>query len=111
MDSSLLSRRAFAERLALAAAAPYLLLDVGTPAPARGTSEPVQAPAPEPSPLARALAEGVRLRYPDRFTPDELKTITQTIEVRLRNAERLYQIALTNGDEPDCVFAVYRAPA
>jgi hypothetical protein len=62
----------------------------------------------EPSALAKALAEGIRLRYPDRFTPDDLATITRGIDGRLRAIERLYQTTLTNADEPDFVYSVYR---
>ncbi len=100
-----ISRRAFAERLALAAAAPFVALDL--PALPAG---PAQA-APqetEPSSLARALAESIRLRYGERLSADDLKTITQSIDSRLQNVERLYRVALTNGDEPDVVFSVYR---
>jgi len=102
-----ISRREFAERLALAAAAPYVALDV----PARSPSAvppPLPTQQPEPSPLARALAEAIRLRYGDRLSGDDLKTITQGIEARLQGVERLYRVALTNGDEPDFVFSVYR---
>jgi len=48
------------------------------------------------------------LRYGDRLTPDDLRTITRAIDGRLRGAERLYQAALTNADEPDFVYRVYR---
>jgi hypothetical protein len=94
-----ISRRAFAEQLALMAAAPWFLEDV----------KPAQQPqAQEPSALAKALAETVRLRYPDRFSADDLTAITRSIDGRLRAIERLYQTALTNADEPDFVYAVYR---
>lgn len=92
-----LSRREFAEQLALMAAAPWLMEDLKP-----------QQQAAEPAVLAKALAEGIRLRYPDRFTPDELTTITRSIDGRLRALERLYQTTLTNGDEPDFVYSVYR---
>lgn len=98
-----LSRREFAEQLALMAAAPFLLEDFKT----ASVSHQPQQPA-EPSALAKALAEGIRLRYPDRFTPEDLTTITRGIDGRLRAVERLYQTPLTNGDEPDFVYAVYR---
>lgn len=101
-----ITRRAFAERLALAAAAPFVLEDLrALPLPS-----PRQAPQQEtvPSPLARALAESIKIRYGDRLSAEDLKTITQSIDTRLRNAERLYRQALTNGDEPDFVFSVYR---
>ena len=95
-----MSRRAFAEQLALMAAAPWFLEDL-KPAPP-------QQQAQEPSALAKALAEAVRLRYPDRFTADDLATITRGIDGRLRAIERLYQTTLTNADEPDFVYSVYR---
>lgn len=96
-----ISRRAFAEQLALAVAAPYFLED----------SPPAQQPQqqqPEPSALAKALAETVRLRYPDRFSAEDLTAITRGIDNRLRQIERLYQTQLTNADEPDFVYSVYR---
>jgi len=94
-----ISRREFAERLALVAAAPWFLEDLK---PAQ------QQQAQEPSALAKALAEGVRLRYPDRFSADDLTAITRSIDGRLRAIERLYQTTLTNADEPDFVYSVYR---
>jgi len=48
------------------------------------------------------------LRYGDRLTADDLRIITRAIDGRLRGAERLYQTALTNADEPDFVYRVYR---
>lgn len=95
-----ISRREFAERLALVAAAPWFVDDLKPPQPAQQ--------AQEPSALAKALAEGVRLRYPDRFSADDLTAITRSIDNRLRQIERLYQTPLTNGDEPDFVYSVYR---
>jgi len=97
-----ISRRAFAEQLALVAAAPWFLDDV------RPSPHQPQQQQQEPSALAKALAEGVRLRYPDRFTADDLAAITRSIDGRLRAIERLYQTTLTNADEPDFVYAVYR---
>jgi hypothetical protein len=102
-----ISRRAFAERLALAVAAPYLVDEVPLSRRERGPGGEVQQPQ-EPSALAKALAEGVRLRYPDRLSADDLATITRGIDNRLRQIERLYQTTLTNGDEPDFVYSVYR---
>lgn len=97
-----ISRRDFAEQLALIAAAPWFLEDL-KPVPRQ---QPQQAA--EPSALAKALAEGIRLRYPDRFSPEDLATITRGIDGRLRAIDRLYQTALTNADEPDFVYSVYR---
>ena len=98
----MISRREFAEQLALMAAAPWFMEDMPEP----------RAPNPqaqqEPSALAKALAEGVRLRYPDRFSADDITAITRSIDNRLRQIERLYQTQLTNADEPDFVYSVYR---
>jgi hypothetical protein len=115
-----ISRRAFAERLALAVAAPYLIGESpafalsGTACPERSEGESGMggggqaAQSQEPSALAKALADGIRLRYPDRFSADDLATITRGIDTRLRQIERLYQTTLTNADEPDFVYSVYR---
>jgi hypothetical protein len=103
-----ISRRVFAEQLALMAAAPYLVDEFPLARRERGSGgEDPQAPQ-EPSALAKALAESVRLRYPDRFSADDLTAITRSIDSRLRAIERLYQTALTNADEPDFVYSVYR---
>jgi hypothetical protein len=104
-----ISRRVFAERLALAAAAPFIIGDLlpGTLA-ADTVASPPPPQGPEPSPLAATLAEGVRLRWPDRFTPDDVAALARAIDGRLRGAERLYQTPLANADEPDFVYSVYR---
>jgi len=94
-----ISRRAFAEQLALLTAAPWFLEDV-RPSQQQQTQEP--------SALAKALAETIRLRYPDRFSADDLTAITRSIDGRLRAIDRLYQASLTNADEPDFVYSVYR---
>ena len=118
MESSI-TRRDFAERLALAAAAPFVAEGLGTRASGLGRAisgaeprapSPEPQASPEPSALARALAEGIRLRYGDRLSADDLKTITQGIENRLQGLERLYRVTLANADEPDFVFSVYRGP-
>jgi hypothetical protein len=106
-----ITRRDFAELVALAAAAPFVAEGVGTWGSGLGMARPStqpQAPSPEPSPLARALAESIRVRYDGRLSADDLTTITQGIESRLQGLERLYRVTLTNGDEPDFVFSVYR---
>ena len=111
---SAISRRDFAERLALAAAAPFVVLDLPlSAAPAAALPPPGATPLAEqaePSPLAKALAEAIRLRYGDRLSGDDVKTITAGIESRLQGLERLSRVALTNADEPDFVFSVYRGP-
>jgi hypothetical protein len=101
-----ISRRAFAERLALAAAAPLLLGEFSPLAAEPAPQAPQQLT--EPSALAKTLAEAIRLRYGDRLSADDLATITRNIDGRLRGVDRLYQVALANGDEPDFVFRAYR---
>jgi hypothetical protein len=103
-----ISRRRFAEQLALAVAAPYFVEEFPLARRERGPGGEDAQQQPEPSPLAIALAETVRLRYPDRFSADDLAAITRSIDNRLRQIERLYQTQLTNADEPDFVYAVYR---
>jgi hypothetical protein len=106
-----ITRREFAELLALSAAAPYIVADIPplpVPFPS-ATGSPHGAPQQaEPSPLANALTEAIRLRYGDRLSAGDLKTIAQGIESRLQGLERLYGVALANADEPDFVFSVYR---
>ena len=99
-----LSRRGFAEQLALLAAAPWFVDDV-TPTLSQAQ---VQAQAQEPTALAKALAQTISVRYPERFSADDLAAITRSIDSRLRQIDRLYQTQLTNADEPDFVYAVYR---
>lgn len=100
----MISRREFAEQLALMTAAPWFMEGL----PAAPEQQQPQQQQQEPSALAKALAEAVRLRYPDRFSADDITTITRSIDNRLRQIERLYQTQLTNGDEPDFVYSVYR---
>jgi hypothetical protein len=83
------------------AAAPWFLEDLKA-------APPQQQQQQEPSALAKALAETIRLRYPDRFSADDLTAITRSVDNRLRQIERLYQTPLTNADEPDFVYSVYR---
>ncbi|HEY6853324.1 MAG TPA: hypothetical protein VI139_03695 [Gemmatimonadales bacterium] len=110
-NSSHISRRAFAERLALAAAAPLLLPSLTLAGGEVFAETGAAQQAAEPSALAKALAEGIRLRYGDRLSADDLAIITRGIDGRLRGVDRLYQVALANGDEPDFVFRAYRGPA
>jgi hypothetical protein len=98
-----ISRREFAEQLALLAAAPWFLEDLKAPYP-----QQQQQQTQEPSALAKALAQTMNLRYPNRFSPDDLTAITRGIDGRLRAIERLSQTPLTNADEPDFVYSVYR---
>jgi enoyl-CoA hydratase/carnithine racemase len=69
----------------------------------------VPSPSPSPAPPeisdeARALAEVVRRRYPDRVSAQELETITRDLDGDLKSIQRLREMKLANADEPDSTF-------
>lgn len=106
------SRRRFAKSLALVAAAPALAgagIALGQTAP---PPSPAAAPTPTPVPTpeaptsaAEALTEVARLRWGRHLSGEQLGEIAKTIDGRLRGAEAMKKVALTNADEPDTVFA------
>jgi hypothetical protein len=102
-----LSRRSFAESLALAALAPLIRV---RPEAIRlpewsGTSTRVLE---EPGPLAKALAEVIRRQYGSRLSDSDLAIITRQIQTGLERVDRLRNVELANGDEPDSVFEAIR---
>jgi hypothetical protein len=101
------SRRAFARTLAVAAAAPALLpaaAAIGQEAPP-ATPTPTPVPTPEsPSAVAEALTEVVRIRWGKHLSGEQLGDIAKAIDGRLRGAEAMKKVKLTNADEPDVVF-------
>ena len=108
------SRRAFAKTLAAAAAAPALLPAVAlgqaaAPAPAATpTATPSITPSPTPAPpssAAEALTEVVRVRWGKHLSGEQLGDIAKAIDGRLRGAEAMKKVALTNADEPDIVYS------
>ncbi|HEY7612789.1 MAG TPA: hypothetical protein VH764_07335 [Gemmatimonadales bacterium] len=100
-----LSRRDFAEAIALAGLAPFLGV---APGPMR--LPPLEPAAVEDLPsLAKALAGVIRAQYADRLTEADLATIARQIESSLERAAKVRKVALANGDEPDFVFAAVRA--
>jgi hypothetical protein len=107
-----LSRREFAEAIALAALVPVLGTAAG-PIRWRGVL-PAGVPAAglaahEPSALARALAGVIRAQYGDRLSVADLAVVTRQIENGLERADKIRQATLTNGDEPDFVFSAIRS--
>lgn len=104
------SRRLFAKRLVLAAAAPALAgaaaLSQTAPAPSPAPSPaPTPVPTPEaPSSVAEALTEVARIRWGRHLSGEQLGEIAKTVDGRLRGAEAMKKVALTNADEPDVVF-------
>jgi hypothetical protein len=106
-----MSRREFAEVLALAALAPML----GSPvAPGNWVHlTPVGLgrsglTAKEPGAIAQALAGVIRAQYGDRLGQADLEVVTQQIQNGLDRAEKVRKAALGNGDEPDFVFSAIR---
>jgi hypothetical protein len=105
------SRRAFAKKLALAAAAPaFATAALSQTAPAAAPSpSPSPAPTPVPTPeapssAAEALTEIARIRWGKHLSGEQLGEIAKAVDGRLRGAEAMKKVALTNADEPDVVF-------
>ena len=101
------SRRAFARALATAAAAPALLpaaaLGQATAPAATPTPTPVSTPE-APSSVAEALTEVVRIRWGKHLSGEQLGDIAKALDGRLKGAEAMKKVKLTNADEPDVVF-------
>ena len=100
------SRRAFARTLATVAAAPALL-----PAAVLGQTAPAMAPTPTPVPtpeapssVSEALTEVVRIRWGKHLSGEQLGDIAKALDGRLKGAEAMKKVKLTNADEPDVVF-------
>lgn len=105
------SRRAFAKTLAVAAAAPALLpaAAIGQTAAPAATATPVPMPTPVPTPeppssVAEALTEVVRIRWGKHLSGEQLGEIAKSLDGRLRGAEAMKKVKLTNADEPDVVY-------
>jgi hypothetical protein len=107
-----MSRRDFAESLALAALVPVLGPGLG-PIRWPGIEAPVVPPAgvapAEPGALAKALAAAIRAQYGDRLSDADLAVVTRQIENGLERAEKVRKLALANGDEPDFLFSAIRS--
>lgn len=106
-----MSRRDFAESLALAALVPMLgpLGPVRLPGPGTSGLPPAGIPPQEPDALAKALAEVIRAQYGDRLSEADLAAVTRQIANGLERAEKVRKLALANGDEPDLVFSAVRS--
>jgi hypothetical protein len=122
-ESNDLSRRAFARAAVAAIAVPVL-----APLAACAGTQPETAPAPsaspstspaaqpdsaaatprpqEPTPLARALADAIRVQYGDRMTDAEMAKVQRSVSGILQTAERLRQFPLPIATEPSFVYRV-----
>ena len=72
--------------------------------PAKADTTSAAAANKGPSEEAKALAEVLRQRYPDRLTPEELKSVTNDFDGDLAGIKALREKKLANGDEPDITF-------
>jgi hypothetical protein len=100
------SRRGFAKSLALAAAAPALAgagVTFGQPAPSPA-STPVPTPEAAPSSVAEALTDVARIRFGKHLSGEQLGEIARALDGRLKGAEAMKKVSLTNADEPDVIF-------
>ena len=97
------SRREFAKSLAVIAAAPALSRAAERPAT---LASPLQQtpPADQPSPVAESLTEVVRLRHGKHLSEEQLNLVKRSIDRSQRNADRMRQFKLVNGDEPAFAF-------
>jgi hypothetical protein len=123
-ESNDVSRRDFAKAAVAAVAVPMLAplaactgtAPESSPAPAASTPSGSPAAQPdsaaatpqpqEPTPLARALAEAVRVQYGDRMTDAEMARVQRSISGVLQTAERLRRFELPIATEPSFVYRV-----
>lgn len=102
-----LSRREFAEAIALVSLAPFLGDRVGlTGLPSLSSGAGIE----DPGSLAKALAGAIRAQYGSRLSEADLGVITRQIQASLGRAAKVRKVPLANGDEPDFVFSPVRVP-
>ena len=102
-----MSRREFAEAIALVGLAPLL----GEPA-GWSTLAALESGAAldDPTSLAKALAGAIRAQYGDRLSETDFGVITRQIQSSLERAAKVRKVPVTNGDEPDFLFSPIRVP-
>ena len=114
-DRTQTDRRQFLKTVGLAGlttalAAPALAgAQVPPPAPVAPAVPPPDAPktaTPEVAEDARALAGIIERRYGRHLTEEQLASIARDFDGDLKALERLRQVKLANGDEPDFTFYV-----
>jgi hypothetical protein len=108
------SRRQFAKSVATTLVAAPLVAQLAKAQmptkPKETTAPPNPQPGPTPqklSPLAEAYAEAARIRFGEKWTPEQLEQIKKDFEGYAGKdgvADRLRAVKLKNGDEPDFVF-------
>jgi hypothetical protein len=103
------SRRSFAESLAVAALAPLIGVRPEAIRLAAWTAPASHPVLDDPGALAKALAEVIRRQYGSRLSAENLATITRQIQTGLERIDQLRKVELANGDEPDFVFSAFRS--
>jgi hypothetical protein len=101
------ARREFTKSLAAMALVPLSARAGHTdqePSAARPT-QPQQTAADPTAPEADKLSELARLRYGKHLSEEQAAEVRRSIERGLRNADRLKQFKLKNGDEPAFAFS------
>jgi hypothetical protein len=102
-----LSRREFAEAIALVGLAPFIGERAGwSSLAALGSGAALEDPAS----LAKALARAIRAQYGNRLSEADFGVITRQIQSSLERAAKVRKVPLTNGDEPDFLFSPIRVP-
>ena len=102
------TRREFAKTLAVMALTPLVSRagERGEQEPTSARPRPPQTPAPDaPLPETEKLAEFARTRYGKYLSEEQVGEVKRSIDRGLRNAERLKQFKLKNGDEPAFAFS------
>jgi hypothetical protein len=102
-----LSRREFAEAIALVGLVPFLpdrVLLASVPTLESG------AVVDDPTPLAKALAGAIRAQYSDRLSEADFGVITRQIQAALERAVKVRKVPLSNGDQPDFLFSPIHVP-
>lgn len=96
---------ALAPAAAAIAQSPTPIYPPGVPPP-RGAAAAPGAPAkPEPpSEDARALAAIIKRRYGKHLDSKQIESVTRDFDGDLKAAQRLHDVKLANGDEPDFTF-------
>ena len=105
-----ISRRSFAESLAVAALAPLVGSSPESIQLLPWTSG-VEAVSADPGALAKALTEVIRVQYGSRISSQDLAGLARQVQAGLERVEQLKKVQLSNGDEPDFQFKALLQPS
>lgn len=100
-EIGVLARREFAKTLAALAATPILIAPLS---PVAARAQTAQTPDAV-SAAGEAMIQVVRVRYGKHLKEEQIADVRRSIERGIRNADRLKQVKLNNGDEPAFAFS------